>query len=579
MPLEFRLTNTLLLTWLAGAILALYGWLAVWVTQRGRLAIRAACLVAALAMLRLADTDDLLLLLVADVVTIIFVILLGRSWMRRNDGAIDQSRPDAESKRQGLTFSLAEALVAMFLIAVICALTTQLSRASWSRLFMLGGVLSTPSLVAAFIVAGQGRWWLKVGLALLTVPAVFVFVVWLSYPESDQSRFENWITHHHWPQIVCGGVLLNMVLLAAWMILRKNWKTTSTAKNDSSVGIGQRLKRIRPMLPALLIGSLTLLPPVAMVLRLLYRAPIPVEPQLSENHWQEIDNIGNGFPLEDHEAGKSFQPANLPALHDQYARDLQKLHQLLSLPARKGVDYAKFEPFQYRANGHFRSEGLLNAMFELELARGDIDSALNYVVDGFKLGQATAMGGALNELAQGTWIEMTVGVENSIRLRDKLDTDQCRRLIMVMNELDREWEDWQLIVRRQRAFEDRVLNNWTMRLDLFLDELTGRTRIERAKRQTELNSHRARLRMLTCSLAIRLYELEHGAPPSELSELTPDFLDDLPLDPFNGEPFVYRRSDKGFQIYSVGPDGRDDGGQNPRRGYEPLDVLFKPVWR
>ena len=40
----------------------------------------------------------------------------------------------------------------------------------------------------------------------------------------------------------------------------------------------------------------------------------------------------------------------------------------------------------------------------------------------------------------------------------------------------------------------------------------------------------------------------------------PTFLPFVPVDPLGGAPFVYRRTDTGYRLYSVGPDGIDQGG-------------------
>jgi hypothetical protein len=46
----------------------------------------------------------------------------------------------------------------------------------------------------------------------------------------------------------------------------------------------------------------------------------------------------------------------------------------------------------------------------------------------------------------------------------------------------------------------------------------------------------------------------------------------LPLDPCSGKPFHYRWEGRGFTLYSVGPDGSDDGGDRPA-GEGPMPVL------
>jgi hypothetical protein len=69
-------------------------------------------------------------------------------------------------------------------------------------------------------------------------------------------------------------------------------------------------------------------------------------------------------------------------------------------------------------------------------------------------------------------------------------------------------------------------------------------------------------RMAAVALAIRLYELDHRHRPEKLESLVPDYLPALPADPFaeDDRPFGYRLDlDRPF-LYSVGPDGVDEGG-------------------
>jgi hypothetical protein len=86
----------------------------------------------------------------------------------------------------------------------------------------------------------------------------------------------------------------------------------------------------------------------------------------------------------------------------------------------------------------------------------------------------------------------------------------------------------------------------------------------------------ALLRCTVVALAAERYRLRHGDWPRTLADLVPDYLLAVPLDPFDGAPLRYRRSDGGAVVYSVGEDGRDDGGDpNPPPGkWRPRDVVF-----
>lgn len=68
--------------------------------------------------------------------------------------------------------------------------------------------------------------------------------------------------------------------------------------------------------------------------------------------------------------------------------------------------------------------------------------------------------------------------------------------------------------------------------------------------------------LLMVSLALRAYKLERGSYPAVLSQLTPVYLSRVPADPFSaGVPLKYRASSGSYALYSVGPDGVDDGGK------------------
>jgi hypothetical protein len=64
------------------------------------------------------------------------------------------------------------------------------------------------------------------------------------------------------------------------------------------------------------------------------------------------------------------------------------------------------------------------------------------------------------------------------------------------------------------------------------------------------------------AFALALYHREHGKNPNELAALAPNYVPRIPNDLFNGQPLTYRLTDKGYLLYSVGPNGIDDGGRS-----------------
>jgi hypothetical protein len=75
------------------------------------------------------------------------------------------------------------------------------------------------------------------------------------------------------------------------------------------------------------------------------------------------------------------------------------------------------------------------------------------------------------------------------------------------------------------------------------------------------------------SLATAGYRHDNGRYPKKLSELCPDYIDPLPLDPFSDVDYCYKIEDNGYLLYSIGPNSKDDGGKNFNQdtAYENLD--------
>jgi hypothetical protein len=111
---------------------------------------------------------------------------------------------------------------------------------------------------------------------------------------------------------------------------------------------------------------------------------------------------------------------------------------------------------------------------------------------------------------------------------------------------------------------------------------SGQTLLERA---VEAESRR---RVLVTAIALERYRVRHGSLPKSLAELAPDLVPAVPVDFIDGQPLRYQpQSDGHFVLYSVGLDGRDDGGTlaqpkaagyagmpGPHSGPAPADLVW-----
>jgi hypothetical protein len=71
--------------------------------------------------------------------------------------------------------------------------------------------------------------------------------------------------------------------------------------------------------------------------------------------------------------------------------------------------------------------------------------------------------------------------------------------------------------------------------------------------------------MAATGCALERFRLKNGAYPNSLARLVPDFLGEPPRDLMDGQPLRYALTDDGlFRLWSVGPDGVDNGGATNR---------------
>ena len=80
----------------------------------------------------------------------------------------------------------------------------------------------------------------------------------------------------------------------------------------------------------------------------------------------------------------------------------------------------------------------------------------------------------------------------------------------------------------------------------------------------------ATLRVMRAALAVERYRLKLGHMPAALKDTTPEFLKTVPLDPFDAKPLRYRKLKRGFVVYSVGGNGKEEGGKRD-------DISFRVI--
>lgn len=86
-------------------------------------------------------------------------------------------------------------------------------------------------------------------------------------------------------------------------------------------------------------------------------------------------------------------------------------------------------------------------------------------------------------------------------------------------------------------------------------------------------------------LALERFRMRHGGWPESLSQLEPEFMEELPTDPISASAFGYKRraptpdDPREFWLYSLGLEADDDGGKETADPDEAHHALMTPRWR
>jgi hypothetical protein len=104
-----------------------------------------------------------------------------------------------------------------------------------------------------------------------------------------------------------------------------------------------------------------------------------------------------------------------------------------------------------------------------------------------------------------------------------------------------------------------------------------------AKTLDRATEHSARMRVVETALGVERFRLAHsGALPDRLDQIAPQFLPAVRLDPYDSQPLRYKKLPRGYVVYSIGADRKDDGGaEAPAQGSStnrtrvmPMDITF-----
>jgi hypothetical protein len=187
------------------------------------------------------------------------------------------------------------------------------------------------------------------------------------------------------------------------------------------------------------------------------------------------------------------------------------------------------------------------------------DEAADYHLASISMANGVCRGGVVLHELVGNACE-GIGVAGLAPIRAKLSPRRARHLLAQLSRIDASREPIAAIDARDQA-SVRESAAWRSR---FAQAVAAWLNVRLGVGEELLTSGRhrreAEIRLLMADLAVRLYQREHERLPQTLSDLVPSYLPSVPIDPYSGQPLIYRPEDGSFLLYSVGQDGSDDGG-------------------
>ena len=433
------------------------------------------------------------------------------------------------------------------MFALVADIHRQQTGVSWLRTLLASGAAA----VAATAVAGcalrrlraaepKRFLWLAATLTVVGVSAM----VWAVADPWDMAR----------GRVVFPALAYFMVLVALmlWLVtaVRCGW---IGGKGQESI----RWHRLGTVTCAVVLigsGSLT----VAVYWRMVTPLPVLKRPPLAENGYEELSEVTAEFRIENMPQIDNATQDELRDFVRRLGPRLEKARALLQLPLQVPVGYSRES--KYARHAQLSRFTLLALAFDIEaklaIADGDPDRAARSALDCILLGYRAARGGLTSDWYYGRAMER-IGIDRFRSCRGKLDAGRCRTLVKRLLKMDADRESFEQAIVRNGMWRQRV-DGWRGRYQATASQLAGIRRWSMPLEVARWND--SLFRLLIVDLAVRAFALENQQYPEQLSQLVPDLLSRLPVDPCSGKALIYRRIPGRYTLYGVGLDGRDNGG-------------------
>lgn len=597
------MANWLPLSLLFGVVLVTsytsMGLLALWAaTSRWHWLLRSAVVLAVLAPLLLIPAYEPWIVFALQACTVAVGVQLWR-WRAARRHVRESPSENCNTPKRRFRFSLATLLALVPMVAVLTAIGTRIvanlpeqNATAWTTIVLNGLCSGCAVLLGAWMVAGDRKWIVRPAafvlcLGLAAVMAAFDGLLvsafrlryWPPFPATVATMIRDGVMPWCLDVVLPWFVITPTVTLGLWMMVAL-WHRGTNASHvcgDPHVSAPQRRhgRRIAARCVFAALCAALALPPVLVVEELLH--PLPPLPDVTVPVPNGLDDLVAA--AQELEKSSILSMAAEPSSTDElaaevakYAGAYQRLRQGLSRDV--GPEFWTHE--EDLADAYYASMYNLRPMRsaaralmrEAELAQQQnrCDDAVRIALENVRFGQVISRDALMVDYLTGRAVE-EIGDQSLYQSLPHLNAEQCRKAIAALVEVERRREPIDEALRRDRIWEEHVCGWFHRFCQLLSDFLPRKDSGNTGKFHAFTGLKDAVTRLLILELAVLEYRLERGELPDRLEQLTPEFLDELPIDPFDSEdrPLRYVRTGDGYLIYSIGEDGKDNGGRLPAR--------------
>jgi hypothetical protein len=135
---------------------------------------------------------------------------------------------------------------------------------------------------------------------------------------------------------------------------------------------------------------------------------------------------------------------------------------------------------------------------------------------------------------------------------------------------------WQMH-SKDTTYQQQVLEIVNLEEDIFLAAFSRTLH----KLFASYHEHTSMQSAMITILALTRYKIEKGQYPQTLEHLIDNgYMKTLPMDPYSDGPLIYRTTEDGFTLYSLGKNFKDDGGLHRQASdKKDFDDVFWPIWK